>query len=234
MVCLALRLAAVSGYGRKLRLEGERLAKEEERRDMAEELHDTLKQSIYGTALLLNSYRKVREKRGEAAAEEVLDRAIEASREANHRVSRPIEELRALRMGPGSDFAALLRGLREDVQGYFGTEVHEDLRADLSVLDAEELAAAYRIVGEALWNAAKHSGAQNAWIESRREDSSVWLGVRDDGRGLDTEYEEAAEESSAGLGLSLMRDRAERTGGSLEVASSPGEGTTVKVRFRKE
>ncbi|HZY64454.1 MAG TPA: hypothetical protein VFE21_01050 [Rubrobacteraceae bacterium] len=45
MVCVALRLAAVSGYGRKLRLEGERLAKEE-RRDMAEELHDTLKQSI--------------------------------------------------------------------------------------------------------------------------------------------------------------------------------------------
>ena len=234
MVCLALRLAAVSGYGRKLRLEGERLAKEEERRDMAEELHDTLKQSIYGTTLLLNSYRKVREKKGPEAAEEVLDRAIEASKEANHRVSRPIEELRALRMGPGSDFAALLRGLREDVQGYFGMEVHEDLRADLGVLDAEELAAAYRIVGEALWNAAKHSGAQNAWIESGWEASFVWVGVCDDGRGLDTEDEEGPGESSVGLGLSLMRDRAERTGGSLEVASSPSKGTTVKVMFRKE
>lgn len=233
LVCLALRLSVVSGYSRKLRLDVERLVEKRERNTISEELHDTLKQSVYSTALLLGTYRKVREKKGPEAAEEVLDRAIDASREANHRISQPIEELRVLSSEPGSDIIALLRRLSDEVRRYFGVEVHEELQADLDVLNTEELAAAYRIVGEALWNAAKHSGAQNAWIESGREDSFVWVGVRDDGSGLNTEDEEGGGESSAGLGLSLMRDRAEKTGGSLEVTSSPGEGTTVKVWYRK-
>lgn len=227
MLCLALRLSVSSGYSRKLRLEVERLVKRRERRTVSEELHDTLKQSVYSTALLLATYRKAREKKSPAAAEEILDRAVHASREANHRISRPIEEMRVLSSEPESDIVALLRRLGDEVHRYFGVKVHEDLRADLDVLDAEERATAYRIAGEALWNAAKHSGARNVWIESGEEGSTFSVGVRDDGSGLD------ADGPAEGIGFSLMRSRARETGAILEVGSQPGKGTLVRVSFEK-
>jgi signal transduction histidine kinase len=227
MLCLALRLSVSSGYIRKLRREVERLVKKRERSTISEELHDTLKQSVYSTALLLATYRKAREKKSLVAAEEILDRAVHASREANHRISRPIEEMRVLSSEPESDIVALLRRLGDEVRRYFGVAVHEDLRADLDVLDVEERAAAYRIAGEALWNAAKHSGAKNVWIESEEMGRIFSVGVRDDGRGMD------AGEPSEGVGFSIMRSRAQEAGGTFEVDSQPGKGTLVRVSFEK-
>lgn len=227
MLCLALRLSVSSGYIRKLRREVERLVERRERSAVSEELHDTLKQSVYSTALLLATYRKAREKKSPAEAEKILERAVQASREANHRISRPIEELRVLALEPESDVAALLRRLGGEVRRYFGVRVHEDFRADLNALDAEERAAAYRIAGEALWNAAKHARAKNVWIESGREGSTFTVGVRDDGRGLDPDG------SPTGVGFSMMRSRARESGGTFEVDSQSGEGTLVRVSFKK-
>lgn len=83
------------------------------------------------------------------------------------------------------------------------------------------------MVSEALWNAAKHSGAQNVWVESRREGSVFFVRVRDDGRGF------PAEDPPVGLGLSLMRARAKEAGADLHVTSEPGRGTTVQLSFEE-
>ncbi len=221
----AFRIGMASYASRKLRLEAARLAKRAEQVRLSEELHDTLKQSVYSTALLLDSYKRAREKRGPEAAEEVLERAVAASREAKYRVGRPIDELRTLGGAPGLDPAGQLRGLLDDARRYFGLDAHEDLRADPDLLDPEELAAAIKIASEALWNAGKHARAKNVWLESRVEGSAVVVRVRDDGRGF------RADDSTAGMGLSLMRSRAEGAGGELGVISEPGRGTIVRVSF---
>lgn len=223
---LALRISLMSGVARRLRIEREQLAVRQEQGRLSEELHDTLKQSVYSTYVLLGAFEEARRREEPERAEEILQRAMEAAQEANHQVSRPVEELQALSAEGGLDVAPLLRHLLEDVREHFVVDTHEDLRDGLELLGPEERAAAYRIAGEAIWNAAKHSGARNIWVTSREVGSVLLLKVKDDGHGFSTG-------SSPGLGLPFMRARAKHAGGDLDIASRPGEGTTVQVRFDK-
>jgi signal transduction histidine kinase len=109
---------------------------------------------------------------------------------------------------------------------YFGIKTHEDPQAPLEALGPLELAAVYRIVVEALWNVAKHSGARNVYLESRRVGDLLLLRVRDDGRGFDPA------DPPPGMGLRYVRGRASEVGAGLDVIFAPGRGTTVQLRFR--
>jgi len=103
---------------------------------------------------------------------------------------------------------------------------HSDLGTRLDRLSPEELSAAYRVTAEALRNAADHSGAENVLLQSRVVGSTVLIKVRDDGEGFDPP-------TAAGVGLSLMKKRAENAGAKLDMISRFGVGTTVQVRFEK-
>ena len=83
----------------------------------------------------------------------------------------------------------------------------------------------YRIIQEALNNAAKHGGARRAQVEIVEDDSSVRMRVQDDGRGFDPIAH------TDGFGLLGMRERVELLQGTLEVTSSPGQGTTINAAF---
>jgi signal transduction histidine kinase len=85
----------------------------------------------------------------------------------------------------------------------------------------------YRLVQEALVNAIRHAGAETLRVESRRDSGQWVVEVRDDGRGFDT-----ADTSGTGLGLQIMRYRANLIGGTLEVTSKPGAGTTIRCALR--
>jgi two-component system sensor histidine kinase UhpB len=79
----------------------------------------------------------------------------------------------------------------------------------------------YRVAQEALVNAARHSGATRVDVNVEPRDSRVRLEVSDNGSGF------AFAEESKGLGLSGMRERALLVGGTLEIDSRPGKGTSV-------
>jgi signal transduction histidine kinase len=85
----------------------------------------------------------------------------------------------------------------------------------------------YRIAQEALNNAAKYSKATHVGVILERRGDSVLLVVEDDGIGFDADG--AAD--GRGFGLGGMRERAALVGGSLEIESAPGQGTTVLVRI---
>lgn len=89
--------------------------------------------------------------------------------------------------------------------------------------------ALYRIAQEALQNVVKHSGATAALIELRQEAAAVILTVTDDGAGFDPAARDDDDGGleGGGFGLPSMTERAELVGGTLEVRSSPGRGTTV-------
>lgn len=222
---LAFRISFTAYVSRGIRLDSQSLAVRGEQGRISEELHDTLKQSVYSVSTLLDAYEKAKEKE-DPEAETILADAIEASREANFQVGRPIDELRARWAGDDQDPSPLLGRLLTDFEEYFGIRPHEDLRADLTRLCPDELAAAYRVASEALWNAARHSGARNVWLESREVGDVVIVRIRDDGRGF-------GQNTASGYGLSLMRDRAESSGGELDIISDPLSGTTVQIRFDK-
>lgn len=223
---LAFRLSFAAYLSRRLRLEAQRVAVRGEQGRISEELRDTLQQNVDSVSMLLGAYQKALEI-GDSIADRLLERTLEASREASYMVGQPIRELSARHAGSGLDPEKLLDQLVEDVDRFFGVRPRRDLRADLNRLEPEELAAAYRIASEALWNAAKHSGAQNVWLQSRDVGSVTLVKVRDDGRGI-------PDEEGAGPGLLSMRARAEESGGILDVHSGPWQGTTVQVRFQKK
>jgi signal transduction histidine kinase len=84
----------------------------------------------------------------------------------------------------------------------------------------------YRILQEALHNAAKHSGAGTFVVRLRRTAAEVELFVQDSGSGFDVEAAQAAR----GIGLVSMQERAVLAGGRLTIDSAPGAGTTVRAR----
>jgi signal transduction histidine kinase len=85
----------------------------------------------------------------------------------------------------------------------------------------------YRIVQEALHNIARHSGAKNANITVRHEQDSIILSVEDDGSGFDPKR-------TRGLGLVGMEERVKQLGGRMDVQSSPGKGTRLRVTLPLE
>jgi chemotaxis family two-component system sensor kinase Cph1 len=85
----------------------------------------------------------------------------------------------------------------------------------------------YRVAQEALNNIAKHAGATRVGVILERRNRHVALIVEDNGRGFDPE---AASEGERGMGLLNMSERVALAGGSLEIESAPGEGTTVFAR----
>ena len=101
-----------------------------------------------------------------------------------------------------------------------------DCRADDSVgeLSRGAALALFRIVQEALGNAAKHATSRIT-VRLARADGTVTLAVSDDGVGPDR----SRLVTGGGLGLIMMRERASQLGGTFDVESAPGRGTTITV-----
>jgi signal transduction histidine kinase len=82
----------------------------------------------------------------------------------------------------------------------------------------------YRVVQEALHNAARHASARNLQVVVRSEGSRVVFSVRDDGSGFDKRF-------VRGLGMLGMEERVRRLGGEFRIDSEPGRGTTVSAEL---
>ena len=167
------------------------------------------------------------QRRGDSETVRVLlEKALEASREAGRDLSRPLDELRAATGHDVEDPATFFRERLKKLESFYGMETHEELEAPLEDLRREEVAVAQQIFVEVAWNAAKHSNAKNFWLSTRREGDLFVLKMWDDGRGYEPEAQ-----ATRGLGLRLMRKRAEEIGAVLRVRSTPGEGALVEVGF---
>jgi signal transduction histidine kinase len=201
-------------------------AAEDERRRWARELHDETLQNMAALQIMLSSARR-------SGQPDKLDAAVG---DAIARLQQEIGTLRSLitdlRPAALDEFGTLgaVEALVERVARN-GLEV--DLSADLAYEQgsrptrhtAELEAAIYRTVQEALTNAVKHGQATRAVVEIVEDDTTVHVTVRDDGAGFDP----AAR--TDGFGLLGMRERVQLLDGTLEIESTPGEGTTVSATF---
>ena len=204
-------------------------AQDEERRRIARELHDETGQSL--TAMLV----------GLRMIEECKTTA-EAAERAQH--------LRAIVAQTLEDVGRLARGLHPSILDDLGLAAAVTHRAqDLAELhgiavdvriegiDTEALppllqTTVYRVVQEALTNVARHAKARRATVRLVRDEATVELHVQDDGIGFEaTAHRSAAGGGARRLGLQGMRERAALLGGSVEIESPPGGGTTIAVRF---
>ncbi|MDQ3943272.1 MAG: hypothetical protein M3254_09235 [Actinomycetota bacterium] len=227
LLYMALRIGLVSSVSKHLGQEREESVRVKEQGRLLYELHDTSKQEVHGISLTLRAALDTERRGDREEALEMFGRALAASREAEFRISRPYDEISALRGESPPGAADFLRQRLRKFEEYFGVKTHDDTQAPLDVLNPAETAALIRVFVEAFWNVAKHSGASNLYLESRRVGSVLIIRVRDDGHGFDTGR------PPPGLGLEYMRRRAGEVGAELDVISTPGRGTSVQVRFRK-
>lgn len=92
-----------------------------------------------------------------------------------------------------------------------------------------------RIIGEALTNVRRHSGAQNARVSVSISEGKLWAEVEDDGGGFDAaSYSEQALSHLGGLGIREMRERARALGGEIKIESDPQRGTRVHFEMTLE
>jgi len=226
-VYMAVRIGLVSRVSSSLGLEREESARQKEQGRLLYELHDTVKQDVHGISLTLRSALDTERRGDREEAHGMFERALAASREAEFQISRPYDELSALRGESPPGATDFLSQRLHKFEEYFGVKTHDDLQAALEVLNPAETAALIRVTVEAFWNVAKHSHANNMYLESRQVGSVLIVRIRDDGRGFDTK------DPHPGLGLQYMRQRTREVGADLDVISTPGRGTAVQLRFRK-
>ena len=201
-------------------------AEEQERAHLARELHDEVAQHLTALGLGLQALSDVTPPGSE------VDRRASELRELVAALSREMHSL-AMRLRPKAldDF-----GLRAAIEAYVAAwSQRAGIAADLHVADTERLSpsvesAVYRVVQEALTNVAKHSRATRASVVVERRDGQLVAIVEDNGRGFE-DRTEGDQRGSNGLGLLGIHERASLLGGSAQVESTVGGGTTVIVRI---
>jgi signal transduction histidine kinase len=209
-----------------LRALSNRMAEErqDERQQIAAYLHDDLAQLLFRLSIQVDVARRHLSSGKIDETEGMLAEIKETKNRTSDRIRALIRDLHRSPLGRA--------GLAEALQGFIAEAGREsDVRFHTDV-DEVELPAPialllYHIAREGVMNALKHAEARNLWVSVKPDGDEVTMVLRDDGVGYDT----SAPEPEGHFGLTMMRERATVGGGSYTVASTPGEGTTITVRF---
>lgn len=198
-------------------------AQEEERARVARDLHDQVNQSLTGVLLRLEAAR--------SAAPPELEAEIAETRALAHQaMDELLTVARQLRPTALDDLGlrAAIAGLTEQLERP-GVTVTFECEGEPASLDPEVQLVIYRVSQEALGNAIRHSGADRIEVRLGIGEAEARLEVADNGSGF------TFEESTTGLGLEGMKERALLVRGELETESRPGRGTTIRLTVpRKE
>lgn len=189
---------------------------ENERARIARELHDDISQQL---ALLQLDLKLLRLEGPAADMAADLSRLVDDVAHSVHDLSHRLHPARLRLIGLVGALNGLQReSARSDMAVLF---THDDVPASIP----PDLALAlYRVVQEALQNAAKYSQAREVRVSLQGAAGRLSLNIEDNGVGFDVR-----EAFGKGLGLISMRERLEAFGGTLDVRSSPGAGTRVLV-----
>jgi signal transduction histidine kinase len=191
-------------------------ASDETRRRIERDLHDGTQQRLVSLALQLR------------VAESTVPPELDEPRETIGRVAGElngvIDELREISRGihPAVLSEGGLRPALRTLARHSAIPVELDAVTEARLPEPIEVAA-YYVVSEALANTAKHARASRVRVAVAVRNSSLQLSIRDDGVG--------GADAARGSGLIGLRDRVEALGGSIEISSRPGEGTSVFVEL---
>jgi PAS domain S-box-containing protein len=207
--------AALANVSRKL-IE----AQEQERTRIGRELHDDVTQRLAMLALELEQL--------EGNPSEVRSRVQELRKQTTE-ISNDVQALSHELHSSKVEYLGAVRGMKSwcnefsDRQGlqieFKSPEAQIPLRREIGL-------SLFRVLQEALHNAAKHSGVRRIEVQLREDSGEVHLVISDLGRGFDLE----TAVQGRGLGLTSMQERIRLVNGTIEIQSKPMGGTTVHVR----
>ncbi|MBI3648360.1 MAG: sensor histidine kinase [Actinobacteria bacterium] len=198
--------------------------RQDERAQIAGYLHDDLAQILFRLSIQVDVAKRLLEKGETKETFEQLEKIRQSKQDTSDRIRALIRDLHRSPLGP--------KGLREAL-GSFTEEMGRDSGVTFHT-DVQEVALpapiallVYHIAREGVTNALKHARASNFWITVGETPDHIELQLRDDGVGFDA----AAPGPEGHFGMAMMRERAQVGGGTFDVQSAPGAGTTITVRF---
>jgi signal transduction histidine kinase len=219
--------AAVAVENARLHDEAERAAIElrrlemlDERERIAKELHDGVIQSLFAVGMSLQGLASM------SAEPETVRRLEGAVEDVDHAIRDLRNYIFGLRPGILADRQVdqALKELAREFSDRSGVVTVVDVDVDAASHLASQAADIVQIVREALSNVGRHADATTCRVRLVRDrEGGFLLEVDDDGSGFDPAT------LSAGMGLANLRERAGSLGGTLEIVSGDGEGTTLRV-----
>jgi len=224
------RTAALEKANQELRQIPSKLiaVQEEERKRLASELHDSIGQTLPAMKLWIEMVLKLRDEGYGSAALDRLEQFVPT-------LQRSIEETRNIYMGlrptmlDSMGLLATLDWLRRECMKLYH-ERHIELKTEIREEEIPERLRVpiFRIAQESLNNVAKHSKAESVDISLSKNGGGIELVVFDNGVGMAPELILQAS-ATRSLGLTCMRERAELSGGSFSIESTPAKGTTIRA-----
>jgi signal transduction histidine kinase len=198
---------------------------EEVLRSVSRELHDEFGQILTAVGAML-----ARAERKGVPPDSPLRTELTEVREITHNALEKVRSLSQMLHPSVIDDYGLVKGIEwytDLFQKQTGIETHTSILGNPVRITGQPAIHCFRVVQEALNNAAKHSGSKTAEVEMIFSERFLAVNVKDFGRGLP----QAKKPARRGLGLIAMRERAELLGGSLDISSSPDKGTTVSLKM---
>ncbi|HEC62617.1 MAG TPA: response regulator transcription factor family protein [bacterium] len=241
---IAERMGSIAGRDRakeNIRQNEKYLAALEEREIIGRDLHDDLGQVMgYVHAQAQTALQRLKNRQVDEALG-ILNQLVEVAQGASANVRKYILGIHTKEYQPPENFFAELEQFLDTQHQHYGLETQVSLPDDWldSPFSQEVEIQLLRIIQEALTNVRKHAGVAKARLLFTQHANEAQVIIEDEGCGFDTRYHpggEGAGHSPVGegdeghFGLTIMRERAESVGGSLEVRSIPDECTQVIVR----
>ena len=197
---------------------------EEERKNLALELHDEMGQcltAIQADAEIIRDISQGKDQRIETSANAIM--------QVSSRVYDVVHSMMR-RLRPGVlDNLGLIEALKDEIDAWnsrnIETHCEFSYSGELQNLDEHSSIMLYRIVQEGLTNISKHAAASHVLIEIQRLGKFLQLVINDNGRGIDLDQAR----NIKGLGLIGMRERVETIDGDFNIESAPGKGFRIKI-----
>ena len=183
-------------------------------------LHDDLAQVLFRLSLQVDIARKMLDKEDLEDLRSQLEKIKDSKQETSDRIRALIRELHRSPLG-ATGLGESLESFTDEVGRDSGIRFHHDVQ-DID-LPAPIALLIFHIAREGVMNALKHADPADVWIAVTEANENIVLKLRDNGSGFDT----AAPGPEGHFGMAMMRERAKVGGGTLDVASSPDDGTTI-------
>ncbi|MCL6472230.1 MAG: PAS domain S-box protein [Firmicutes bacterium] len=202
-------------------------AHEEERQRISRDLHDSTVQNLIAT---LRSLEKFCEEDNELSPQR-LEMLCSYRRNLKEVVKEIRQISRDLRPSIIDDLGLLpaVEWLAEQFKAEYGVAVNFKVLGTEREFSPEVEVTLFRIIQEALRNIAKHADATKVWITIDFEQNETIINIIDNGKGFELSSSLGQLSRQGKLGIDGMKTRARLVGGTLDIQSSPGDGTAIAV-----
>ncbi len=198
------------------------LAEQRERQRLSQVLHDGLQQILVGAKFKLAMVERSSDtKQAAREVSELIDDAIETSRSLAAEISPPILHRGNLTLA----LEWLVRWMNER----YALAVNLTARDKMDGVPEDLTLLLFQAVRELLFNVVKHSGVRSAHVRVIQRDGHIRVEVEDDGSGFNPNQLRHEGGHSRGTGLFSIRERLSLLGGRMEIDSSPGAGSRLKL-----